>query len=994
MSDFIFTVAEKVVKVIAAKVLNEEKLLNSDDIASLCASFFRRQGNPFIRYTRNKLDCMVIDTATMIESILCHSSLPKDSYEPIIICISDAIDKTDLSSRVIVKLHNDHRQVAQLLFENCTDVKNMSQSEEDIVRQCCNFVAKTIITAIAEQSQDFDLLNYEEIFKQFEVLQGTLLREMKQYIENLNTPSPTNDDFESQYLQILAHNHNHVELFTSKISNHAARGYRLDVAYIELALNSSFFPVTKRVNIEELFQYGKRWLISGEAGCGKTTLLQWLILNIADDNHRKSVPRALEGYFPVLFTLRSIKDWNHLSIRQAINNELYAYDLKAPTNLLHSLNNTGRKLLLLIDGLDEIDESKRTLVLNWIDRLIAKRDEWVVEKNNDRDRRAKQINIDSPNSKEEKNTILKERYLNEIVVVMTSRPIMDARFDDSIKMLSIKQADVLPMTNRDVSTFIDYWHNAISYGKHVDSDEIYDIAQSLKNKVNSYESVARLAQNPLLCAMICALHFNKKGILPQNRLDLYDDCCQMLLNERDQMRTIHTQKYESINSLEYEDKRRILGDLALWMLDCEGSLLIRYTDAVNHLKNKLTFMKSVRGGYSDVEAEQKARLLLDYFIERGGILRWIEEEKIGFIHKTFQEYFAAYQIYLESSWHLILSPTRATSPNWRETILLAVSLSNKESAERVISYYLKKSGNFYYRDTDKVADPEQRMIYRILAINCASGARELSPDMLRIIEEETQSIIPPSNTNHIMGLSSCGDLVVPLLEYKSEYGKGDIQGCAMVLLSVRTTHSLSQLVCYLDSKSKDVYDLLNRQWQYLSHDTLLNSNIIPAYIQAVIEHDVSVNNGTATVGKKAINYFERIAEFCTIDEDDPNAYYLSEQMNNRLRRKFSRVHSLIIENHWFDIARKHQTIIKILNLFTIAKNIKCISVTFDGDDTREQVELFCSQIKKYSKLETLKIYGLTEESKAEFSEILHQLDLKTLSLSIQHNKKSEKGPQS
>ena len=45
---------------------------------------------------------------------------------------------------------------------------------------------------------------------------------------------------------------------------------------------------------------------------------------------------------------------------------------------------------------------------------------------------------------------------------MTSRPIMDAGFDDSIKMLSIKQADVLPMTNRDVSTFIDYWHNAIS----------------------------------------------------------------------------------------------------------------------------------------------------------------------------------------------------------------------------------------------------------------------------------------------------------------------------------------------------------------------------------------------------------------------------------------------------------------------------------------------------------------------------------------------------
>lgn len=988
MSDLIFTVAEKIVKIIAAAILNEASLLDANDIASLCASFFRGKGSSFAKYTKNKLDCIVIDTETMIGSILDHSSLPKDSYEPIIVCISKSIDRTDLSTSAIVQLHNDHRRVAQKLFENCTDVKYMSQAEEDIVKQCCSFISKTIVTAIAEQSHDFDLLNYEEIFKQFEILQETLLKEMKQYVETLNTPSPSLEDFETQYLQVLAHNHNHVELFTSKIGNHVARGYRLDVAYIELALKSRFLSTPRRVTIEDLFQHGKRWLISGEAGCGKTTLLQWLILNIAEKQRKKSFPKVLEGFFPVHLTLRNIKDWDHLSIKQAINNELYAYDLKAPTNLLHSLNNTGRKLLLLVDGLDEIDESKRILVLNWIDQLIAKRDEWVVERNNDRDRRAKLISADDPNFKDKRNNILKERYTNEIIVVMTSRPIMDAEFEESIKMLLVKQADVLPMTNRDVCTFIDYWHNAISYGKPIDCDEIYEIAQNLKHKVNSYESVAKLAQNPLLCAMICALHYSKNGILPQNRLDLYDDCCQMLLNERDQMRTIHTQKFESISFLEYEDKRRILGDLALWMLDYEGSLLIKYSDAVNHLKNKLTFMKAIRGGYSDSEAEQIARILLDYFIERGGILRWIEEDKIGFIHKTFQEYFSAYQIYLESSWHLILSPARSISPNWRETILLAVSFSNKESAERVIGYYLGKSGNWHYPDIEADTNSNKQMIYRILAINCASGARELSPQTLEIIENETRSIIPPSSANHVMALSSCGNLVVPLLEYNSEYTRNDIQSCASVLLGVRTSQSLAQLVRYLDSKSKEVYDLLNSQWQYLTHDALLNSNIIPSYVHAIIERDVSISKGAAIVNTDAIRYFERIAQFCTIDKLDQDAYYLPEVMINRLKRKFSRVSSLTIHNHWFKKPRKYNTILKILSLFTIAKNLTQLSFTYEGDDTQEQVKQYCNEVKKMSKLESLSIFGLTETTKALFAELLYPLNLHSVSLSIQHNKKS------
>ena len=47
MSDLIFTVAEKIVKIIAAAILNEASLLDANEIASLCASFFCGKGSSF-----------------------------------------------------------------------------------------------------------------------------------------------------------------------------------------------------------------------------------------------------------------------------------------------------------------------------------------------------------------------------------------------------------------------------------------------------------------------------------------------------------------------------------------------------------------------------------------------------------------------------------------------------------------------------------------------------------------------------------------------------------------------------------------------------------------------------------------------------------------------------------------------------------------------------------------------------------------------------------
>lgn len=977
----LYVVAELVVKIIAAALLNEKTLLDSGDIASLCTSFFKGDGDHFARYTKNELEHITIDTASMLESLLRNSSLDEDCYPAIIECINQGVKKTDLSTKAIVAYHNDAKKIAEVIFANCSDTKHMSQKEVDTVRQCCTFVARTIISAIAENARNFDLCNYEEIYKQFNELQKNLSEEMRQCITNLSIATDSVQDFEAQYLHTLSKNYNHVELFTSKIGNYSTKRYRLDVAYIELAMQSKSFANCQNVSVENLFQYGKKWIIKGEAGCGKTTLLQWLVLSVAKNQRENDEKNLLKGYFPVLITLRKVKDWNHLSLKQAIDDELYASGLNVPLSFLRSLNSTGRKLMVLIDGLDEVDYQKRYQVLNWLESLVAERDEWAKSKNEDKERRMRSRKKDPNVTAEELQELSRERYSNEMIIVLTSRPLMDEEFNNNMHTLGIKQASVLPMTYRDVCTFIDYWHKAISHGKAVNEEEIDKAAQSLKDKVSKYEAIAKLAQNPLLCAMICALHYSKKGLLPTKRLELYDACCQMLLSERDQLRTIHSERFSLIETFEYEDKRRVLGDLALWMLNSGGALLVDYEDAASRLQYKMTFMKSA-SGYSEKEAAEVSKLLLDYFIERGGILRWVEERKIGFIHKTFQEYFAAYQIYLESSWTLITHEDHAIDTNWRETILLATAFSSKEGAERVIRHYLEKS-------SFETKQPNVQMIYRILAINCASMARELSPHTSQIIEKETKVIVPPNSEDHIRALSACGNLVVPLLEYNPQYTENNIHDCVTVLSRVQTSQSISQIAEYLDKKSESAYNVLNQYWRYLSRDTIVNANIVPSYVRAIMEHSVSMRDGQALVGKIALMFFEQIASFCTVDKNNNNEYYLSEVMATRLRAKFSRLRSLKIENHWLENPCKNHAIIKMLNLFSIGKNISSIIVSYDGEDINSEVTLFCSQFHNYKKLASVSIFGLSERSKELFEKELKHYRIENVKLTIQRNKMGE-----
>ncbi len=58
----------------------------------------------------------------------------------------------------------------------------------------------------------------------------------------------------------------------------------------------------------------------------------------------------------------------------------------------------------------------------------------------------------------------------------------------------------------------------------------------LLDALRTKRDLARLATNPLMCGLICALHRERRGYLPTGRKDLYDAALTMLLARRDRER--------------------------------------------------------------------------------------------------------------------------------------------------------------------------------------------------------------------------------------------------------------------------------------------------------------------------------------------------------------------------------------------------------------------------------------------------------------------------
>ncbi len=202
------------------------------------------------------------------------------------------------------------------------------------------------------------------------------------------------------------------------------------------------------------------------------------------------------------------------------------------------------------------------------------------------------------------------------------------------------------MTDEQIQTFVRNWYLATevkSQGGDVDlgiREEATQQANRLIAEIQQQPALAEMASNPLLLTMIATVHRRRNGrpLRVDNRLELYREICQVLLERREiakqSSNTLSREAQPVDDQLTADQKQSVLQPLAL---DLTQRKTLRFTLAEVRplLQAKLTTLPGL-----DWTPEQ----FLKQLREVDALIAKEEEDVFEFAHRSFQEYLTATEI--------------------------------------------------------------------------------------------------------------------------------------------------------------------------------------------------------------------------------------------------------------------------------------------------------------------------------------------------------------
>lgn len=685
------------------------------------------------------------------------------------------IEETILSSRIdgklLANLSYNPKKVYQHLI-NCRKInKKMFSSDEIYTYERMLVISSQFIIDLAPTMPNYQKDNFEEILYRFDEFYTVALKILNSMNTLLDTSSNAMEKkymaFEHDYRTEIARKYDKLEVIGAELSKRYSR-YKLSVAYVSLDMDEYKFndgineeyevKVSSRVPVIGAFIKGNYFIITGEAGSGKSTLIKWLAVKSA----LKELEMELRDWgttIPILIQLRNFPK-GIPSIKKVIEEIAESIAMEVPKGWIEKIIKSG-KVLLLVDGLDEVENTKRIEVYKWLEGLI---------------------------------------YRYNMKIILTTRPGVE-ECNDYIYDFEFKPYSISSMTFKSISKFIEHWHRAVLGEK---CDKIKELSSVLFSKIKNNSSVYKLASNPLMCALICALHHDRNMMLPVNRTSLYEECTRMLLERRDSDRGIISKEY---SNLSYKQKRVLLDHIAYWML--KNNLA---------LANKIEVSKVIEKKLDTINIDKPidANTLLQFIIERSGLIREVEIGKVDFIHKTFQEYMAASSAVRELDWGLLYE--KRENDFWNQTIILSVNFANQEDTDVFILKLLNCEKN--------------SVRSKLLAFQCLETANEIAKKTKEEVIKEINKIIPPHGDNEVKGLVSAGDIAVPILEYKVEYEEKEIKNCINVLGQIASESALRMLETYINNKlNESLIDRLHIALSNFDFEAIYDTNISQYFIE-------------------------------------------------------------------------------------------------------------------------------------------------------------------
>jgi hypothetical protein len=702
----------KAVATRAASIWLDDRRLKQERTSDLSKLIQSRFSDRFQqRGVERQLESIADDVAQRLEPfrIAEFGGLPNNERLAALNAVIDTFMAADLGDESFFAADGDPIRLSRQLRATTPNAVSRSLLSEPaayyydlVLAQCCDCYVRIVLQlkafpprAIAESLSRLSSLSDQV---------GQVLKRLP--APTLDAPSGTgqDDEFSRRYLEFISTSLDRVELFGVDLRHRSLA--TLSVAYLSLSVSSEAGdeptstsgqkdPAQSGVaRIEAILPRSRRLLLRGEAGSGKTTLLRWLAITAARGGFTERLA-DWNGYIPFLITLRSYAERQLPSPEEFLDDAADMIAGLTPINWAHRQLSGGR-CLILVDGVDEVPEARRSDVRSWISQLT--------------------------------------NAYPQVRLLVTARPA--AAEVDWLAAERFSTVRLEPMAPDDIRRLVIQWHEAVRDAGHLpcDVDELPIHRQTLLSRLESNSRLRLLATSPLLCAMLCALNLDRRGYLPRNRMELYAAALQMLLERRDSQRGLRPAR-----GLDFQQRQAILRDLA-WRLAIRQESEAPREKVIAWIRRRQETLQLLS---VDPEA------LLNNLLERSGLLREPIPGRIDFVHRTFLEYLAAEEAAEED--HIELLVQRAHESNWQEIIVLAAGHANSPLRRELLAGLLNRVRGPNDRSPN---------YFQLLIVRCLETVTAVPEDLLGEIEECVANILPPKNPEHLSALAAGGDAVL------------------------------------------------------------------------------------------------------------------------------------------------------------------------------------------------------------------------------------------
>jgi formylglycine-generating enzyme required for sulfatase activity len=402
------------------------------------------------------------------------------------------------------------------------------------------------------------------------------------------------------------------------------------------------------IELSEVFvrAEGRDILLFGEPGAGKTMALR-KILHQTWLEGGPSLGLA-EGTVPLLLRLRSMTQEQQRSQQPLL--ALIEKELDATSGGVWNAEFAGRlwrrgRLLLLLDGLDEIpDSGLRADVCGAVARSVA---------------------------------ALRGQHIRAVVSCRYSGFTPDIRYDGELTSY-----DLLSLDDVQITAFLERWFGAARAALERDPTRRdsarlggIDQARQLANELNAVgvdPGLRMLVTTPLFLTLLSVVCL-RKGQVPPRRVDFFRECIQTLLGSWPRERGIAVRWTDT-------DALSIMRPLALAMHRRQVRELSR-TEILGLIHEEVEWLRRKLG--LDAKA-LTAEVFLDWAHKGSGLLVQDEEQQIGFSHLALQEYLAAAEIAAHGRTAITELAQNFGVEWWTEVILLAVALPDHRVFEPLV----------------------------------------------------------------------------------------------------------------------------------------------------------------------------------------------------------------------------------------------------------------------------------------------------------------------